>query len=220
MPVAQRELESILADRDPKLLERVLDVGEVWFPEGADTAELARRLTNALWRRTHSPVGRMIVPDALDDIVETTTKKLKLDVGEGAVWDRLDRLTDALLATDRMLTYEELPTKSRKQLEKALWVDLAGVSTAGGAAASRWMARGLLKWTKGPLWDLIKIIPKVGPVLGTIRGSAGTVAAVSGPLGITVALLTLNHTLGPEYDRALPLLLGIGLVCRNPLANV
>ena len=36
---------------------------------------------------------------------------------------------------------------------------------------------------------------------------------------LTVALLTLNHTFGPEYDRALPLLLGIGLVCRNPLVT-
>ncbi|MFT5681748.1 MAG: hypothetical protein ACI8RZ_002660 [Myxococcota bacterium] len=219
MPVAQKELESILAGRDPKLLERVLDVGEVWFPEGADAPELAKRLTNALWRRTHSPLGRMVVPDALDDIVVTTAKKLKVDVGEGEVWDRLDVLTDALLTTDRMLTYEELPVKSRKKLEKALWIDLAGVSTAGSAAASRWVARGLLKWTKGPLWDLIKFIPKVGPALGAIRGSAGAVAAVSGPLGVTIALLTLNHTFGPEYDRALSLLLGIGLVCRNPLVN-
>ena len=219
MPVAQKELESILASRDPKLLERVLDVGEVWFPDGADAPELAKRLTNALWRRTHSPLGRMVVPDALDDIVDTVEKKLKLDLGEGEVWSRLDAMTDELLTTDRLLTYDELPPKSKKKLEKALWLDLAGVGTAGGAAASRWMARNLLKWTKGPLWDLIKLIPRVGPVLGTIRGSAGTVAAVSGPLGVTVALLTLNHTFGPEYDRALPLLLGIGLVCRNPLVS-
>ena len=219
MPVAQKELESILAGRDPRLLERVLDVGEVWFPDGAEADELAKRLTNALWRRTHSPLGRMVVPDALDDIIDTVAKKLKLDLGEGEAWDRLDALTDALLTTDRMLTHEELSAQDRKKLEKALWIDLAGVSTAGGAAASRWLARGLLKWTKGPLWDFLKLIPRVGPVLGTIRGSAGTVAAVSGPLGITVALLTLNHTFGPEYDRALPLLLGIGLVCRNPLVT-
>jgi len=219
MPVAQKELESILASRDPKLLERILDVGEVWCPDGADAADLAKRLTNALWRRTHSPLGRMVVPDALDDIVDTVAKKLKLDIGTGEVWDRLDALTDMLLTTDRMLTYDELSPKSRKKLEKALWVDLAGVSTAGSAAASRWVARGLLKWTKGPLWDFIRLIPRIGPILGTVRGSAGAIAAISGPFGITVALLTLNHTFGPEYDRALPLLLGIGLICRNPLAN-
>lgn len=219
MPVAQRELESILAGRDPRLLERVLDVGEVWFPDGADAEDLAKRLTNALWRRTHSPLGRMVVPDALDDIVAAVAKKLKLELGDGEVWEQLDALTDALLTTDRMLTHEELSASDRKKLEKALWIDLAGVSTAGGAAASRWLARGLLRWTKGPLWDFLKFIPRVGPVLGTIRSSAGAVAAVSGPLGITVALLTLNHTLGPEYDRALPLLLGIGLSCRDPIVK-
>ena len=185
MPIAQKELESILAGRDPSLLERVLDVGEVWFPDGADAEDLAKRLTNALWRRTHSPLGRRGVPDSLDDIIDMVAKKLKLELGEGEIWDQLDALTDALLTTDRMLTHEELSATDRKKLEKALWIDLAGVSTAGGAAASRCLARGLLKWTKGPLWDFLKLIPRVGPVLGTIRGRAGTGAGREGARGVT-----------------------------------
>jgi len=219
MAVTREELQEVLSKRDPRQLERVLDASEVWFPEGADGAELARRLVDALWWRTHSPLGKSLLPDALDDLISRYEKKLDLDLDEGDTWSRLESLTATMVPTDRALSVEELPDEARKKLEKALWMDMAGVSVAGSSAGARWAARTLLKWTKGPLWELIKHIPRLGPALGAIRTGAGKVVAVSGPLGITVALLTLNHTLGPDYDRALPLLLGVGLVCRNPVAN-
>ncbi|MFT4974205.1 MAG: hypothetical protein ACI8S6_000087 [Myxococcota bacterium] len=219
MSVTRQELQEILTRRDPRQLERVLDASEVWFPEGSDGAELSRRLVDALWWRTHSPLGKAVLPDALDDLVERYERKLGMELGVGDAWQRLEALTAHMLPTDRALSVEELPEDARKKLEKALWLDMAGVSLAGSSAGARWAARTLLKWTKGPLWDLIKHIPRLGPALGTIRIGAGKVALVSGPLGITVALLTLNHTLGPDYDRALPLLLGVGLVSRNPVAN-
>lgn len=219
MTVTRQEVQEILAKRDRRQLERVLDVAEVWFPEDADADELARRLADALWWRTHSPAGQTLLPNALDDLVDKYERKLGLDLGEGDVWRRLDRLTTEMLPTERVLSVDELDPETRARLEKAIWLDLTGVSAAGSSAAARWAARTLLKWTKGPLWELIKLIPRVGPVLTTIRIGASRVAAVSGPLGIFIALLTLNHTLGPNYDRALPLLVGIGLVCRNPIAN-
>lgn len=219
MSVTREELQELLSKRDSRQLERVLDASEVWFPEGADGDELARRLVDALWWRTHSPLGKAILPDALDDLLDRYEKKLGMELGDGDAWRRLESLTAKLLPADRVLSVEELPEEARAKLEKALWLDMAGVSVAGGSAGARWAARTLLKWTRGPLWDLIKLIPRVGPILGGIRTGAGKVAMVSGPLGITVALLTLNHTLGPDYDRALPLLLGVGLVSRNPVAN-
>ncbi|MEL6341771.1 MAG: hypothetical protein AAFV53_01465 [Myxococcota bacterium] len=219
MTVTRQEVQEVLAKRDRRQLERVLDVAEVWFPEGADTETLAKSLADALWWRTHTPAGQALIPAALDDLVNTYEKKLGLDLGAGDVWRRLDRLTTELLPADRVLSVDELDEETRAKLEKTIWLDITGVSAAGSAAGARWVARTLLKWTKGPLFDLIKLIPRVGPILGSIRVGAGRVAMVSGPLGIMIALLTLNHTLGPNYDRALSLLVGIGLVCRNPLAN-
>lgn len=219
MAVTRTELQEVLSKRDPRQLERVLDASEVWFPDGADGDELARRLVDALWWRTHSPLGKTLIPDALDDLIERYERKLGQELGGGDAWRRLEAMTTAMLPSDRALSVEDLPEDARKRLEKALWLDMAGLGVAGGSAGARWTARTLLKWTKGPLWDLIKHIPRVGPALGVIRTGAGKVALVSGPLGVTVALLTLNHTLGPDYDRALPLLLGVGLVCRNPVAN-
>ena len=225
MSVTRQEVQDQLATRDPRQLERVLDVAEVWFPEGADADELARRLVNALWWRTHTPIGQAVLPYTLDDIVELYIRKLGPDIapdissGGGDVWRRLDLLCHKLMTSERLLSVDELPEPARKKLEKSVMLDVLGVTTAGGSAASRWAAKALLRWTSGPLWDLIKLIPRVGPILGSIRVGAGRVAMVSGPLGVTVALLTLNHTLGPNYDRALPLLLGINLVCKDSPAN-
>lgn len=217
MTVTRDALQQTLSTKEPRQLERVLDAAEVWFPDGADGEELARRLVDALWWRTHSPLGKTILPDALDDVLDRYAQKLDVALGDGDAWARLESLTAAMLPSDRVLTVDELPESARQKLEKALWMDMAGVSVAGGSAGARWAARSLLKWTQGPIWEIIKRIPRLGPTLGAIRVGAGKVAVVSGPLGITVALLTLNHALGPDYDRALPLLLGAGLICRNPL---
>ncbi len=220
MTITRQAVEQALTGRDPRILERVLDVSEVWFPDGADADELSRRLTKALWSRTHSPLGGALVPDSLDDIIDTVERRLGLTLAGVDAWGRLDALTDHMLQTDRLLSIDELPEKARKKLEKAVWMDITGVGIAGSAAGARLAARMLLKVMRGPLWDLIKFIPRVGPALGAIRIGAGKVAVVSGPLGVMVALLTLNHTFGPTYDRALPLLLGLGLAVRNPLAVV
>ena len=101
------------------------------------------------------------------------------------------------------------------QLTKTVWAELSGVGAAGAAAGARWGSLKVLGWAAGPLWDLLLLLPRVGPILGVIKAGARTVAAVSGPVGVGLALLTLNSTLGPRYDKALPLLLGVGLLCRG-----
>jgi len=77
------------------------------------------------------------------------------------------------------------------------------------------VALKVLAWTQGPVWDLLPRVPQVGPVFAGIRAGVRTVARASAPLGIALALLSLNQALGPEDDRALPLLLGVGLLARE-----
>ena len=43
---------------------------------------------------------------------------------------------------------------------------------------------------------------------------------VAPPVGIGLALLSINGALGPEYDRALPLLLGVGLLRRRSIGEI
>ena len=125
MAVTRTELQEVLAKRDPRQLERVLDASEVWFPDGSDGNELARRLVDALWWRTHSPLGKTLLPDALDDLIERYERKLGLELGDGDAWRRLESMTTAMLPSDRALSVDELPEDARKRLEKALWLDMA-----------------------------------------------------------------------------------------------
>lgn len=219
MSVSRAEVESTLASRDPRVLAAVLDAADVRHPAGADGPELARRLAGALWWRSHSPAGQVLAPDTLDDMVDRTARRLDLDLGKGDAWVRLDALTARLLPGDRAVSVDDLDPAARQKLAHCIAAELFGTGAAGTAFGARWIARLLLGWTKGPLWDLLLLLPKVGPILLAVRGGAGTVAAVSGPVGVLLALLTLNQALGPRYDKALPLLLGAGLACRNPVAE-
>lgn len=57
-------------------------------------------------------------------------------------------------------------------------------------------------------------MPRLGPVFLGLRKGATVVARVSGPVGIALALLSLNQSFGARDDDALPLLLGVGLLVR------
>lgn len=214
-------LRSALSERDPHLLAAVLDSADVAH-DGADegAAELADKLVSALWWRTHSPAGQVLAQDDLGRLVDRVGGRLGVDTGEGDPLARLGALTDALLPDNRPLDLGALSPDTRKRLRRAAWGQLLGWSGVGGAVASRLAAVRLLAVMKGPVWDLVRFLPKVGPALVTLKGATGTVAAASGPVGVVLALATLNHALGPRYDRALPLLVGAGLVLRNPLTVV
>lgn len=218
MPVSRAELQQTLSTREAPALRAVLDAAEVRYAEVDDAERLAERLCKALWWRTHSPAGQVLLADDLDQLVDRAARRLELDLPEGDAWERLEALTAELLPRGRPVTVEDLDPKVRKRLARTVWLQLLGTSAAGGAVGSRYLALRLLGWTAGPVWDLIRFLPKVGPVLIGLRTGAGTVAAVSGPVGIALAVASLNSVLGPRYDEALPLLLGVGLLCRNPLA--
>jgi hypothetical protein len=220
-PVTKAALKTLLADKDPKALSAILvaaDVAHDGAEEGAE--KLAGRLVGALWWRSHSPARQVVWPRNLDQLVNRAERKLKLDLGNGDAWERLAALTDQLIDGSRPLRVDDMAPAMRKRLRRVVWANLLGVGAAGAAAGTRFASLKLLQLAAGPTWRLITMLPKVGPALVAMRVGAGTVAAVSGPVGIALALLTLNSVLGATDDTALPLLLGIGLVCRNPLVVV
>lgn len=220
MSVTRAELQQALSAKEAPALRAVLDAAEVRYAE-VDTAErLAERLAKALWWRTHSPAGQVLLPDDLDDLVDRAARRLRLELPEGDTWERLEALTAELLPRGRPVSLDDLDPAVRKRLARTVWLQLLGTTAAGGAVGSRFLAMRVLGWTAGPVWDLIRFLPKIGPALVGLRTGAGTVAAVSGPVGIALAVASLNSVLGPRYDEALPLLLGVGLLCRNPLAEV
>ncbi len=219
MTITRTELQQTLSAKDHTALRAVLDASDVRYDEGDRGGQLADRLVAALWWRTHSPAGQVLIPDDLGQLLDRAEQRLDIELGEGDTWSRLEALTVALLPGDRPISADQLDPEVRKRLARTVWLQLFGTAAAGGAAGSGFAATRLLTWTTGPLWDLARLLPKVGPAIVTLRTGAGAVAAVSGPVGIALALASLNSLLGPRYDEALPLLLGVGLLCRNPLAQ-
>lgn len=219
--VSRAELREVLAAKDAQTLSAVLVAADIAHDGPEEGAErLAERLVGALWWRTHSPARNVVLPQSLDAIVDRIERKLRLDLGTGDVWARLETLTSQLLDRAEPIGLEDLDAATRKRLRRVIFAQVFGVGAAGTAAGARFASLKLLQWASGPTWRLITMLPQVGPVLLGIRSGVGTVAAVSGPVGVVMALLTLNSVFGPTDDKALPLLLGVGLACRQPLQVV
>ncbi len=219
--VSRAALQEILAAKDAETLSAVLlaaDVAHDGPEEGA--ARLAERLVGALWWRTHSPARHLALPQSLDALVDRVEGKLSLELGGGDVWARLEALTSRLLDRAEPVRLDQIDPAMRKKLRRVVWTQLFGVGAAGTAAGARFASLKVLQWASGPTWRLITMLPQVGPVLVGLRGGIGTVASLSGPVGVLLALVTLNSAFGPTDDEALPLLLGVGLACRQPLQVV
>jgi len=219
--VQAADVRAALSDRDPRLLAAVLDSADVAHDGDTEGApELADKLVSALWWRTHSPVGQLVAQDDLGQLVDRVARKLGVDVGAGDAWARLAALTDAMVPDRQPLDIDDLPDDAKDRLRRAAWGQVVGWTGVGASLASRLAATRLLGLMAGPVWNLLRLVPKVGPALISFKGAAGVVSVASGPVGVVLALATLNHALGPRHDRALPLLVGAGLVMRNPLVVV
>lgn len=221
MTVSSVELFARLSERDPDLLRAVLEASDVSWRDDDAAPELARRLVKALWWRTHSPAGQAVAPDSLDRIVHRYAKKLDVELPAGDAFAQLQALSVACLpSTDTPLSLDDVEPAVKRKLKRPVWGRMAGATGSGGALGAGWVARRVLQGTIGPIWALLAKLPYVGPVVIAVRSSAGTVVSLSGPIGIGLALLTLNSAFGPRYDRGLPLLVGAGLVLRDLPAPV
>ncbi len=199
----------------PDDLAAVLQAADLAPADPHDPAALAEQIVAALWSRTHTPLGNAVMPASLDRLVDRVARKTDTTLPQGDAWARLDALTRALLPGGRVTRLDAVRPETLDRLRKTLWPAWTGVAGGAGAAGSRLAALELLRRTTGPIWDLLPRVPTVGPVFAGIRKGATTIARVSAPVGIALALLSLNQTFGPEDDKALPLLLGVGLLLRD-----
>lgn len=220
VPVRREAVLARLRTCPAQELAAVLAVAGVAAPAEADGPALAELLVATLWRRTHSPTTGLVLPRSLDGLVDRVARKLQLDLPDGDGWLRLEALTARLVPGGRVEDLGELSPEQKARLKKRLWPAWTGVAGGASAAGSRYAALRLLQWTTGPLWDLVPLIPSLGPVFTALRAGLGTVARVSAPVGIALALLSLDQAFGAEDDRALPLLLGVGLLVGEAIRPV
>ncbi|MCB9778721.1 MAG: hypothetical protein H6742_09180 [Alphaproteobacteria bacterium] len=213
--VSRHDLALRLSRCSREGLAAVLEGAGVDTPEDADANALADRFVRQLWWRTHTPAGMVALPASLDRLVDRVARRLDLELPEGDAWRRLDALVTEVLPDGRVEALDQVDPAALERLSRRLGGAFAGVAGGAGAAGSHIAALKLLQWTRGPLWDLVPLLPKVGPVFTGIRAGASTVAKVSAPVGIALALFSLNQTFGAQDDKALPLLLGAGLLLRE-----
>lgn len=186
-------------------------------PKEANRDEIIDVIVSTIWSSSHTPIGQFVSPHHLGDIVEEVSQKLSLSLSSESRenrddFDLLDELTTKLLPTQKEISIDELPEDIQKQLKTSLTQTFLGLGTTSTSIVSRLLGKKVLHILTLPLLQWLKLIPKVGPILISIRGAANVVVGLSGPLGIAATLWTVNSMLGPKWDRCIILLLGIGLL--------
>ncbi len=215
MATTRADLEGALAVHDAKALRLILDAAEVQARGATTSAELATRIADAIWWNYSTPLGYVTERASFEDVVRHLGAKLKVGHAldeSGSVWDQSEQLTLALLATlpTDGVRLEDLDSDTQSRLRPS-WIPAIGMgSGATGSLMARWSASKLLTLLKSPIGRLLPLIPYLGPWVGVVRTGASAVHMVAGPLGVGLAVMSLNASLGSNYRRLVPLVLGVG----------
>lgn len=222
MATTRAQLEATLSVHDADALMLILMASEVEPRDARTSAELAKRLSDAIWWNYATPIGYVADRQSLEDIVQHVAERLAvhghLRPADG-VFDQLQTLTRELApaAETHGIAMSDLSEHTRQRLGSD-WRSVLGFgSAATGSFGARWTANRVLDLFKGPIGRLLPLLPVIGPWMGSIRWGASAVSTVSGPLGIALTVASLNASLGPNYRRLVPLLLGVGALGPTPV---
>lgn len=222
MPTTRDQLEAALAVHDADALKLILLAAEV-DPRGATTSsELGARIADAIWWNYCTPLGYLTERSTLEDVVHHVARRLgvgdRIEASD-TVWEQIRTLTAALVPQipEDGVSVAALDESTRSRLRPA-WLPAIGWGTgAVSSFTARWGTGKVLDLLRSPIGRLLPLIPGIGPWIGTIKWGAGAVHLVSGPLGIALSVVSLNASLGSNYKRLVPLLLGVGALGPTPV---
>lgn len=224
MATTRERLEATLSVHDADALMLILMASEVDPRDARTSSELAKRVTDAIWWNYCTPVGYIADRQALEDIVVHVAERFGL-AGHlhprDNVFQQLHTMTRELapLAETHGIAVSDLSEHTRDRLGSNWRPALGFGSGAASSFGARWTANRILDLFKGPIGRLLPLLPIVGPWMGSIRWGASAVSTVAGPLGIALTVASLNASLGPNYKKLLPLLLGIGALGPDPVED-
>jgi hypothetical protein len=191
-----------------------------------ETDDLADAVAEQLWKHTHTPIGGVVHPHTLESILTQLISRLDLDALHDEMrssdldgWHWVDRLCDELLPSTHEVHLDDISEAQQKNLRQSALGILSGVGTMGSAYLSRLASLRVIQLISTPLLPILRRIPTVGPTIIAIRTAAGVILRLSGPIGIIAAVLSINAALGPNWDKALRILLGVGLIRRTAQAT-
>ena len=224
MATTRDELEAALSIHDADALRLILLAAEV-DPRGATTsAELGARIADAIWWSYCTPVGYLVEQTSLEEVVTQVARRLQVSEQvprEGRAWDQLEALTQALVpqAQGHGIAASDLDSSTQERLQGS-WMPTLGLgSGAISSFGARWTSAQVLKLLSGPIGRLLPLLPVIGKWVGAIRFGAGAVNLVAGPLGVALTVASLNASLGADYRRLVPLLLGVGALGPEPVSD-
>jgi hypothetical protein len=208
----RQDVIDALAVHEADSLRAVLSEAHMEAVEGASPHDLAERIASALWWNYCTPLGYVANQTSLDDIVDHVARKLQMAgvLADGDAWSRLRQLTQLLLREPAPAALEDLDPKVRARLVPSWKRTAAYASGATGSFGAMAMGRGIVYVSRTQLGRLLPYLPHVGPWVRTIYRGGGAAAAVGGPAGIALSILAANNALGTNYQRLVPLLLGVG----------
>ncbi len=205
MPVTRHDLARRLSRLDDAQLQSLLALSG---KEPNDDPH-HERIASLLWWAWCTPLGYVVDTTTLDQMVDVLAAKLEVDLAPEDAVQRLGALTEQLALTAQTLA-DGLPEEVAKQLKNP-WL-LSGLSLGGASASlgATHLGAAVLKLGAGPIGRLLPLVPPVAKWWRPIQAGAGVAASAGGPLAIVLALAAANQALGRRYERALPLLIGVG----------
>ncbi len=215
LPTRRDDLERSLAQQDPEALALILDASGVGRRGAESGRDLAKHIVDAIWWSYSTPLGYYAERATLEDIVAHVARKLRVSDRvdpDVPVWDQVTALTTALLdeIPSHGVSVDDLDADTRARL-RPQWLPPLGFGVSSAGSFAGWWGSGkVLDLLKSPIGRLLPLLPYVGPWVGAVRTGLSAVHLVTGPLGIALAVLSLNSALGANYAKLVPLLLGVG----------
>ncbi len=210
-PITREGFVAELAALPPEALRGLLQATGYGAGSARSSAELAHRIAACLWWSWSTPLGYAARRASLDTIVDDVAARLELSAairGGTDAWGRLYQLQAAALDSVESASLDE--ALRDKLGGPSRFPSIAGVGGAGGAYGAGRVGAWVLRLGAGPVGRLLPLIPALAPYWRVIRGVAAITAALGTPLSIGLGVLSVNHALGSNYRRLVPLLLGAG----------
>lgn len=212
------DVTNALAVHEADALRAVLEHARVSPGRADDARGLAERLTQALWWSYCTPLGYALDRTSLEDIVTHVNRKLRLDpLPATDAWSALAALRRTLLHLAGPIALEDLDPALRARMMPSWKRTVAFASGAGGSFGAYAAGRGIVALSRTQIGRLLPYLPSVGPVIGGVYRGGRYAAAIGGPAGVALSILAANNALGTNYQRLVPLLLGIGALVTDPV---
>ncbi|MEQ1565368.1 MAG: hypothetical protein ABMA64_07000 [Myxococcota bacterium] len=216
------QLQATLSVHDPEALRLILVASGVDPRDARDPSDLAARIADAIWWNYCTPLGYVVERSTFEDVVRHLARKL--GVGDRVdpdvpVWDQVQALTRALLTEIPAdgVSVASLDETTRSRMSPSWFAPIGWGGGATGSFATRWGSGKVLALLKTPIGRLLPLLPVVGPWVGAVRTGIGAVHMVTGPLGLAMTVLSVNSALSTNYQRLVPLVLGVGALRPAPV---